>query len=94
MHTEDFRRPHKPAEVIMQTLYDFDQGKNLLHNVQNTQDCDSFVITWMRPAEGWFKLNCDGALNRVTSSAGYGGLIRGQMVNGLWAFPDFWVSRS
>lgn len=33
-------------------------------------------VHWKRPAEGWCKLNCDGAVNNIGAKAGCGGVLR------------------
>ena len=43
-------------------------------------------MKWLKPAEGWLKLNTDGAVDTSSGKAGCGGLLRdsaGQLIVGF-----------
>lgn len=82
VHNRDFRRPTRPAEIIKQTLFNFDQGINMLQPQIEKHEQRNNLIIWEKPYVSWVKLNCDGSLKLDPRRAGCGGLLRNS--GGSW----------
>lgn len=89
MHNEDFSRPFRPAEIIKQPLLDYYKGKNIVESDYLLQPRTETVVTWLKPPEGWIKLNVDGALRRSLKVARCGGILcdeDGRWLGGFYRF--------
>lgn len=46
-------------------------------------------VVWIRPSDGWFKLNCDGASKGNPGPVGAGGILRNSQGDTIFAFFSF-----
>lgn len=82
IHDETFRNPFKPTDAIRQLLFEYEESRNMLSLGSCCSGKTEVHVAWTPPAEGFVKINTDGALRPNSSIAGCGGIIRDS--NGRW----------
>ncbi|PRQ26177.1 putative RNA-directed DNA polymerase [Rosa chinensis] len=80
---EGFQFPINPTKIIIESATEWflSQEKK---NVVNEQA--SVALKWLKPANGWVKLNVDGARSNLHGNIGAGGVIRDQFGNWINGF--------
>lgn len=82
IHDADFRKPNAPVLVIQNLVDDYNQSKEVLGYATNGKTEHDIGVTWRKPAQGWMKLNTDGACKGETHMSGCGGILRND--DGAW----------
>ncbi|KAM5549518.1 hypothetical protein ABKV19_000773 [Rosa sericea] len=83
---EGFQFPINPTKIIIESATEWFLSKEK-KNVVNEQA--SVALKWLKPANGWVKLNVDGARSNLHGNIGAGGVIRDQFGNWINGFAAY-----